>query len=151
MAFAHGLLAGARKRLQAVEGEISRLVDAIATVSISSALQARLQPAEQEREQLQAQLRAAVQTSAPEWTVDAVMAQYRRVMMGLQAVLEGVDDRDLARNTLASAIGPLELVTDESGAVFVRTKEKPAVALTANGGYLEVVAGAGFEPTTFGL
>jgi site-specific DNA recombinase len=134
-----------------LEGEISRLVDAVATVGISPAITQRLQAAEAERAKLQAE----VQTSAPPaevgQLVDRVAAKFKQTLMQLQAALEQQDDRERTRHILAEIIGPVKAVW-EGGETFAEFEE-PAerLLLAAVGESLNVVAGAGFEPTTFGL
>lgn len=61
--------------------------------------------------------------------------------------------RDHAPQLLADMLGPVTIGRDsEARKVYAETK-KPAERLrvAACGGSLEVVAGAGFEPTTFRL
>lgn len=129
------------KRLAQVTGEIGRLVDAVATVGISQALQARLQAAEAERTRLQTELARCEQQAAP--SVDAVMAPYRAMVLQLQQVLESDGDRDRTRQLLATMLGPVTIGRDPDGSSWAEM-EKPAERLlvAAGGGSLEVVAGA---------
>lgn len=129
------------RRLDALQGEIGRLVDAVAQVGLSAALAARLQAAEAEQHQLQRQLAATPATALP--TVDEVLAPYRQQVMQLQRVLESEGDRDQVRTLLSQLIGPVVVGHDEAGAWA--EMEKPAERLllqAAGGGSLEVVAGA---------
>lgn len=130
----------ARKRLQALEGEIGRLVDAVATVGVSPALSARLKAAEAERAQLEAEIQASgpVDLAA---TINDVTGRYKRMLLQLQQVLEG-EDRDRTRQILAEMIGPVT-VLQEGGEPFAELEE-PAerLLLAAVGESLNVVAGA---------
>lgn len=144
--------AGALARLNALEQEIGNLVNALATVGISPAIAARLKSAEAER----AQLASAVQSSAlpdPKLLADDVAARYRRMVLQLQEVLRDESDRTRTRQILADMLGQVTIGRDlETGETFAELEE-PAERLlvAAVGESLGLVAGAGFEPTTFGL
>lgn len=101
----------ARKRLAALQGEIARLVDAVATLGLSSALQARLQAAEPERDQLEHQAQAAPQRTDAALVTD-VTARYKRLVLQLQAVLEQETDRDRTRAILADIVGTVVIGRD---------------------------------------
>ena len=76
----------AQERLQAVQGEIGRIVDAIAAVGISPALQSRLAAAEAERQALEEQTKPRRASGAvPE--VHDVLGRYRQHVINLQQVL----------------------------------------------------------------
>lgn len=103
----------AAARLAALQGEIDRLVDAVAQVGLSDALRARLTAAEAEREQL---LHAqAERARAPVPTAAAVVAGYRRRLLQLQAALEDDADRQRTRELLAELLGQVTLVRDDVG------------------------------------
>ncbi|WP_235581158.1 MULTISPECIES: recombinase family protein [unclassified Rhizobacter] len=144
--------AGALARLNALEQEIGNLVNALATVGISPAIAARLKSAEAER----AQLASVVQASAlpdPKLVVDDVTARYRRMVSQLQEVLRDESDRTRTRQILTDMLGQVTIGRDlETGETFAEL-EDPAERLlvAAVGESLRLVAGAGFEPTTFGL
>lgn len=132
----------AEKRLQALTGEISRLVDAVATMGLSKALQDRLAAAESERAGLIAQ--AAVQAPVHARVLDDVTTRYRRLVLQLQNVLEEETDRDRTRQLLADMLGQVTIGRDsETGETFAELDE-PAerLLLAAVGESLEVVAGA---------
>lgn len=141
MADSDGGRAQAIKRRTALDGEISRLVDAITTVGISPAIQARLVDAEAERARLQLELARTAPSEAP--SVDEVLAPYRAMVMQLQQVLESEEDRDRTRQLLAEMLGPVTIGRDPDGSSWAEM-EKPAERLlvAAVGGSLEVVAGA---------
>lgn len=132
----------ARKRLQVVEGEISRLVDAVAIVGISPALTQRLQAAEAERKKLQAELLTATPQADVGQLVDRVAAKFKQTLMQLQSALEQQEDRERTRHILAKIVGPVKVVW-EDGETFAEFEE-PAerLLLAAVGESLNVVAGA---------
>ncbi|TXL63604.1 recombinase family protein [Zeimonas arvi] len=141
-------------RLRVLGGQIDRLVDAIATVGISDSLATRLKTAEAERDAVREQLAAA---PAP---VD-VAALWVEVKARLQIVLASGDPAEI-RAGVTDLLGPVLLRVDPStghtwGDVAVRAlvdeqtgnkKRRPDESEPA---LLKVVAGAGFEPATFGL
>ena len=145
----------AQGRLQALQGEIARLVDAIAAVGISEALQARLAAAEAERAALQRQQQIAPAAGALQRIPD-VLARYRAQVMDLQRVLtEGIDPADLARTRalLAEMLGTVTIGRDAETGENYADLEEPAERLlfAAVGESLGMVAGARFELATFGL
>jgi site-specific DNA recombinase len=138
------------KRQAAVQSEIGRLVDAVAQLGLSAALQARLRAAEAELTELERTLASVPAIEMP--TVDEVVAPYRESVLRLQHLLEGEEDRDQVRSLLGQLLGPVVIGVDEQGSWA--EMEKPAERLllqAAGGGSLGLVAGAGFEPATFGL
>lgn len=133
--------AAVRGRLAAVQGEIERLADAVASMGLSPALRARLQAAEGERAALEVQLQAAVPAAAP--SVDAVVSRWRRAMLDLQAALAEVDDRERVRALLAELIGPVTIARE--GSEVYADMEAPAERLlvaAAGQAPMGVVAGA---------
>ncbi|MBV8603601.1 MAG: recombinase zinc beta ribbon domain-containing protein [Pelomonas sp.] len=144
-----GDTAAVPRQAKALDAEIDRLVDAIAVMGISPALQQRLRAAETERERLARVLEQA--QPGPDRLIADVMGHYRRQMQELRRVLEEDTDRDRTRRLLADMLGPVLIGRDaETGETWAEI-EKPAERLLLLSGSLEVVAGAGFEPTTFGL
>lgn len=138
-----------RERLAELDGEIQRLVDAIATVGLSPAVATRLRAAESERETLRHAAAASPDLDpTSEANVDRMFAQYRRLVANLQHALE--HDRDRARALLQELIGTVRITQqgEQIWAELQQEAERPAVA---GGPSLLGVAGAGFEPATFGL
>jgi site-specific DNA recombinase len=141
-----------RRRLQELEGEVGRLVDAVATAGLSAALQARLAAAEAEQTKLRAQLGAqgvAAPTRAPR--IDDMLARYRRQVMDLQRVLEGdandtthPTDRDRTRAILADMLGAVIVGRDQATGENYADLEDPAerLLLQAVGESRILVAGA---------
>ena len=84
---------------------------------------------------------------------DDVTARYRRMVLQLQEVLRDESDRTRTRQILTDMLGQVKIGRDlETGETFAEL-EDPAERLlvAAVGESLRLVAGAGFEPTTFGL
>lgn len=133
--------AGPRRRLHELEGEISRLVDAIAGMGVSAALASRLKAAEAERAELE---RAAIPVPAPAAVVDNVIGRYRRQVLQLREAMEGDPDRDRTRTILAELLGPVRLVREEStGEDFAELQEPVERLLLAGvGESLNLVARA---------
>lgn len=128
----------ARSRLAALQGEIARLVDAVAQLGLSEALRARLAAAEAEQAALLQRLQPG--KAAPELSTEQVMAAYRRQMLQLQEALEADADRDHTRALLAELLGPVTVLRDDAGDWL--EMNEPAVRLAQAGSPLEVVAGA---------
>lgn len=141
----------AEARLQALEGEISRLADAVAQLGLSEALRTRLAAAEAERATLRAQL-ASRAAPRPAVDLDGLAARWRRMVMDLGGVLAG-EDRERARGLLADLLGPVTIGTDATTGDVYAELDEPAERLLvqAVGAPLRVVAGARFELATFGL
>lgn len=139
----------ARKRLQALQGEIARLVDAVAQIGLSSALQARLRAAEAEREALEL---VVASQAAPQHTGSVLLAdvtaRYRRLVLQLQQVLEEEADRDRTRAILSDIVGTVVIGRDESTGEPYADLSEPVeqLLLQAVGESLGVVAGACNSP-----
>ena len=142
----------ARKRLEQLEGEIQRAVDAIMSIGHSDALSARLRAAEAEKATLASQVRAAGVTLSAETILAGAMGQYKAMLADLQRGLEEEGDRERTRELIRQMLGQVHLVQDADGVSWAKMRNPAEQLLAAGGGaLLTVVAGAGFEPTTFGL
>ncbi|RCS59942.1 recombinase family protein [Parvibium lacunae] len=131
----------AKKRLAEIDKEIGRLVDAIAAVGVSPALAEKLKAAEAEK----AALKEAPAQGKPSIEMAAMVARYKEMVLDLQNAL--AKDTNHARTLLAELLGKVVLVPAEGG-VCAEIENGPAIAEPSS---LIMVAGAGFEPTTFGL
>ena len=139
----------AQRRLVELQGEIGRLVDAVAMLGLSTSLRARLEAAELEREAVSKQVNSA-KDERPALTADQVLAGDKRQLQELRKALEEESDRDHTRALLAELLGPVRLVRE--GKNLWAEMEEPATRLLVAGSTLtEVVAGARFELATFGL
>ena len=126
-------------------GEIKRMVEAIAAVGISPALVTRLKQAEKERVAIQ----RSIETDAGQQKALApdVARLFKEMLMDLSSALQ--DNRPAAHTILRGVFVKMqiELQGDE---VWAKMKTDRLLNLVA-GPSITVVAGAGFEPTTFGL
>lgn len=143
---ARGGLRDTQRRLLEVQGEIGRLVDAVATVGISPALQQRLATAEAERAKIEQQLQEG-SIASPGVQLGDVLARHRRQVMDLQRVLaEEAEPQDLARTRaiLGAMLGTVVIGRDAETGENYADLEEPAerLLLAAVGESLEVVAGA---------
>ncbi len=128
-------------RRRAVEAEIGRLVEAIAAMGVSPALQTRLRAAEGERDKL------AAPTPLHERRAIDIQARFREKLAKLDEALER--DTDRARTIVASLLGPIDLtVIDDQ--VWAEIETGRSIQATA-GDSITLVAGARFELATFGL
>lgn len=128
----------ARRRLAALDAELKRLVDAIATIGASDALAARLRAAEAERADLLLSIAPPLDAAS---LVGDITTRYRRMLLQLTAVLRD-EDRDRTRAILADIVGQVTVV-HEGGAIYADLIDPAArLVMQANGESLEVVAGA---------
>ena len=132
-------------RLEQMDKEISRLVDAIAAVGISDALKEKLQKAETERKNL-----LSMQNEKPADVIvnfDEVSKRIKKYAMNWK---EALDDVQQARKILSDLMGKIEIKVKDDG-IYAEYDNAAERLLSCDGAYIPVVAGAGFEPTTFGL
>ena len=79
------------------------------------------------------------------------IARYRRLVLNLRQVLEEEEDRACTRQMLAELLGPVVIGCDDEGKAWAEIEEPAGRLAVAVGGSMGLVAGAGFEPATFGL
>jgi site-specific DNA recombinase len=141
------------KRLASVEEEIRNLVDAIANGALraSPAMAERLAQAEAELASLKVAAHP-VKTVDIERLVGRVMDRYRTMVEALERSLPEADIEQ-ARADLRALFGSVKVVADEQEIRFEADPRATQLALlrAAGGSANNVVAGAGFEPATFGL
>lgn len=129
------------RRLAEIEGELSRVVDAIAAVGHSDALRARLQSIENEKAALLAAQARARQSDAEAPSVADLVSAYRETVLRLGELLASGDDIAEAREILRDLFGPLT-VRQDGAEVWVESAADPAGAVTAGGGLrIGMVAG----------
>lgn len=141
-----------QSRQSELEAEVARIVDAIANGALraSPALAQRLLNAESELEALRAPVATPTRLD-PAQLAPRIVDKYLQAIDRLPALLTETADR--AREELRGLIGPIEV---ESNATEIRFRTKKgavegALSRMAGGPSVFVVAGAGFEPATFGL
>ena len=132
-------------RKRALQREIRNLTEAIAQLGLSDALRERLVTAEAELRSLQ---RRAGAEGLP--NVDVVLEIYRSMLLRITEAL--AQDVERARTALTTVLGTVTVRATDQG-VFAEMETRPEAVLLAAGGALSLglVAGAGFEPATFGL
>ncbi len=143
----------APERVRQLEAEVGRIVDAIAggALRASPALAQRLLAAESELETLRAPVQPATSIDPAQLT-PRVVDRYLSAIDRLPELLNGTAP-DRAREELRRLIGPIEVEADAEEVRF-RTKKgalEGALSRMAGGPSVFLVAGVGFEPTTFGL
>ena len=136
------------KRIAELRGEVANLTDAIAggLLKSSPALAQRLQATEAELARLEAEARRA---AAP---IQAVVPNVRKHWLALLDRLHGVLEKDpeRGREDLREVLEErVRLRPDESGRFLWADYALGLAALVPNAEIM--VAGAGFEPATFGL
>ncbi|MGI4813914.1 MAG: recombinase family protein [Janthinobacterium lividum] len=131
-----------------LDQQIEKLVDAVAAVGISPALAARLSAAEAQRDVLKHRVKQSARASVD---VDRAIKAARTNLQGLVLNLSDALKKDSAsaRKAISEILGEVQLeVRDtEVWAHF----DADRLALRVATGATTVVAGVGFEPTTFGL
>jgi hypothetical protein len=130
----------AAERRRALEREVGRMVEAIATVGVSPALAGRLRQAEAELASLAASAAAEPRVRVSDAEIDAA---FRRLVMRLQEHLQG--DVMRARPILAELLGPVT-IAQQGEEVWAEAAPDTAALLQAAGGgvLLSVVAGGRF-------
>ena len=137
----------AKARMVELTQEIDNLTQALAQIGVSAALVERLKRSEEERAALQQTL---TRTKVNEYRFAEIAQRVRRKITDLKQVLTA--NASEARQILATVFGHIE-VRRESEGFFAAYCDVPVrlIASTAGNVQLKVVAGVGFEPTTFGL
>lgn len=141
---ANGDAADLARQLKAIEGEVARLVDAVASMGLSDALRQRLQAAEAERTRLKAAERIAAPSASD--VIADVLARYKRQTLELRKVLEDAPDRDHVRRLLADLVGQVVIDRDSEGRLWAEVPERVEHLLEqASNTSGRRVAGAGFS------
>lgn len=136
-----------KARRTALQAEIKRLVDAIATIGASDALAERLRSAEAELKLIDSP--ASIATIAPAQRL--IASKVRETLLDLSGKLADGADRDPAREALRHVLGEVR-IEQQGEAVYANvTARLDRILLAVGGPYLVGVAGEGFEPSTFGL
>ena len=141
-------LSAGKERIRALNDEIARLVDAIAAIGISDALKTRLQSAENEKKLIEAQISASNEPSAIAGGGE-MKARIKRILVDLQNTLGS--DTHRARKIIGDLFGDIKILKESDGIYAEYDNATEKLLIAAGGVSMNVVAGAGFEPTTFGL
>ncbi len=138
------------KRIAQLEREIANLAEAIGSGLLSPALKAKLAAAETEHAELTNPRR-----SEPGDKISEVLPKLADTYRELVENLENVPLRHVARAraSLKEITGDVRLTPDESrtGLIAELSLDTGRLLGMAAGQQISVVAGAGFEPATFGL
>lgn len=135
-------------KLRNIEGRIENMVEAIQAGAFSPALKQALEAAEREREALQA-VAAEPASELPE-----LLPQAWERFQALTREMENLGEEDIPRirTQLQALLGEINLVPAEGGKYLnAQLTGNYAGLLGLTESKINVVAGAGFEPTTFGL
>ena len=135
------------KRLAVLSSEIEHMAEAVAAGLLSTTLKAKLEAAEAERSALAVTTRAAGGSSVAD-LVPRLADTYSTLVENLERVPTRYVDR--ARMTLKGLIREVRL-TPEGAALMAEFELEGGRLLAAADMKINVVAGAGFEPATFGL
>ncbi|MFZ6730646.1 recombinase family protein [Undibacterium sp. Ji42W] len=142
-----GLYSG-KARIRELTEEIARLVDAIAAIGLSDALKARLIAAESEQKRIQKEIEQVAGPTAQASAKD-VQSRIKRILMDLQNTLD--TDTQRARKIIGDLFGDIQILKHNDGIYAEYNNATVSLLMQAGGVSSKVVAGAGFEPTTFGL
>ncbi len=121
--------------------EVENLLTAIRAGIITPATKQALETAEARLQEAEQQHRAVAQ-----WQPAQILPRAREIHRSLVEQLERIEDVPAAREALRSIVGEIRLVP-ENGSLWAEMKPGGLASLSQ----LTVVAGAGFEPATFGL
>jgi site-specific DNA recombinase len=152
-AFKNKILRALRKpgtdanRIPKLEREVANYVDTIGQGLRSAALLERLRTAEAELEQLREDSKV-VDVKAIMKLVPAAIARFRALIEDLGN--SGVDVQR-ARETLREMLGIIPVRPGADGVPIAELALNEVSLAAAGGSQIGVVAGVGFEPTTFGL
>ena len=143
----------ARGRRQELEREVQNIVEAIGNGLLSPSLSSRLQAAEKELETLQFSEKVVSVKDVMRLIGPAVRAYRLRIAKLPETIREAPD---VARKVIRDGVGAIVVEPREAtdGSTYLVAKMGLELQpLLAAGGNLpiDVVAGAGFEPATFGL
>ena len=154
-------IADREKHLTTLTADIERIVDLMIKGTAPKAMEARIHAMEAEQRALASELAALKQEDSSIALHPGAAEKYKRIVADLHCHLDNLDTLD-AKDAIFSQIRALiEKViitpTGERKPVDIQVEGKLATLLSvsslkeAEGFRVKLVAGAGFEPTTFGL
>tara|TARA_R110001599_G_scaffold353775_1_gene597178 strand:+ start:17285 stop:18874 length:1590 start_codon:yes stop_codon:yes gene_type:complete len=136
----------ALKRIDELDKEINRYVEAIGAIGISDSIVKKLKAAEEEKKSCELTL-AEKKSEAVLPDLALIKGMYRDKVGELQESLK--DNVLAAREQLKEIFGEVR-ISKEGEEIYALIKTNPVTSLPMTGS-VGMVAGAGFEPTTFGL
>ena len=141
------------KALSKIRAEVANLTDAIATGALRSspALAVRLETAERELARLEREASAPARGSVA-YMIPRFAEDYRALVADLAKTLTNVSV-PRARAEIRKLVGEVRVETTEDAIELWSTQTAEQALMRVAGGrqQINLVAGVGFEPTTFGL
>ena len=141
---------GSEKRRKQVEKQLANVADATAKIGLNETLQQKLLQLTDELGAIKAEQSRA--SGLPKLDADKILAECQATIARVNTLLLEHPDRGELRRLLFALLGPLTVRRNEEGnpeVAFCEPVERlPGEAIDKS---LGLVAGAGFEPTTFGL
>jgi site-specific DNA recombinase len=149
-------LVALRSELAETEATIARLVEAIASGAMgsSAALAARLQAAEETQLKLSEQLARRDSHISPSLALARLPDTSSAFADMLATLPDTLNDPEIvleARSAIRDWVGDISVVPGQNGPVAHWRLSESGSLLAAGGASAPMVAGVGFEPTTFGL
>ena len=147
----------AQRELKKVEAAIERVTDAVADMGISRALREKLSTLEASRDELETQLRVIQPDADVAALLPRAMDRWRKLVDEMENLGQHPDVRpeDIAeaRERLAGLLGRVQLVPEGDHLVAEVGLQSLEIQspTKSRAMHIRVVAGAGFEPATFGL
>ncbi|MQR01657.1 recombinase family protein [Glaciimonas soli] len=136
-----------QNRLAQLNDEVTRMVDAIATIGISAALANRLKLVEAERDTIQRTIETYADNKKA--VTPDISSLFKSILANLSSALQ--DNKPAAHTILRNIFGKMQIEL-QGNEVWAQTKTDQLLKLVSDPSTsTTVVAGAGFEPTTFGL
>ena len=149
------------KRLRELTADIERIVDLMIKGTAPAAMEARVHTMEAEQQALASELEVLKQEDKSIDLHPGTAEKYKRIVTDLQSHLDNLDaldGKDIIFSQIRELIEKVIITpTGERKPVDIQVEGKLATLLSVSslkeedGFRVKVVAGAGFEPTTFGL
>ncbi len=131
----------ARRKVAKARKEAENVLNAIRQGIITPGTKQALEEAEEAAKTAEAELKAIMSFEPTQ-----ILPRAREIFKGLVEKLECIEDVSSAREAIRSITGDITL-TQDNGELFAELKKGGIATLSQ----ITLVAGAGFEPTTFGL
>ncbi len=147
-----------RSELKTIEAKIEKILGAVEEIGISESLAERLRELEQEKDRAQRRLQLAKIDAAPIAAlpdlVPALVKRWRQLVDQIGSLATNrnasLADVETARGHLSALLGKVRL-KPKDGVLWAYPALNAKGLAEASPLHIKVVAGAGFEPATFGL
>lgn len=143
----------AREKLRRAERELENIMQAIKAGVITPTIKEELLAAERRKASAQAEIDSQ-SAQLPPLDIDRILQRYRDMVRDLEQTLSAGNATGRARELLSQLLGSHIIVQPNKRYDCLEAlipENKQALLLTGTGPAITMVAGAGFEPTTFGL